>query len=155
MDDSLAPLEKLESRLPEPLETEQEVKLAEEMLSDASAEARLHGNQLWTVESVPSGVVNIILKAAARGFMNPAGFETEAADGTRFGRRPEYAMGTAFTQAEIRAVRGFAKRSGITYAQATKPNGWVSRADSTRGGTIYVPMGTDHSPFPWYDARGI
>lgn len=150
MSDSLAPLSKLESRLPEPLETEQEIALAEEMLSDASAEARLYGNQLWTVDTVPSGVVNIILKAAARGYMNPAGFESEAADGTRFGRRPEYAMGTTFTRAEINAVRGFAKRSGISYTPATKPNGWQALSDYTRGGTLYVPM-VHHfgAPYPW------
>lgn len=151
MSDSLAPLSKLESRLPEPLETEQEIALAEEMLSDASAEARLHGNQLWTVDTVPSGVVNIILKAAARGYMNPAGFETEAADGTRLSRRREYAMGTTFTRPEINAVRGFAKRSGITYTRATKPNGWLARSDYEGSGTGYVPMVHHYAaPFPWY-----
>lgn len=155
MDDLLAPISRLESRLPLRPETEQEVSLAEEMLSDASAEARLHGNQQWTVETVPSGVVNIILKAAARGYMNPSGFSDEAADGTRFSRDAAYSQGATFTQAEVRAVRGFAKRSGITYAQATKPNAWRARSDVGSDGTIYVPFGPEYTPFPWYQEKGL
>lgn len=150
MDELLADRQRLESRLPEPIETSEEIALADEMLSDASAEARLHGNQMWTPESVPSGVVNIILRAAARGYMNPAGFTDEAADSTRFSRGEEYAQGAAFTPAEIRAVRGFAKRSGIAYAQVTKPNAWRALSDRVDRGTVYVPLDTlGQKPFPW------
>lgn len=154
MSESLAPRNRLAARLPEPIETDAEIALADEMLLDASNEARIHGNQMWTPETVPSGVVTIVLQAAARGYMNPAGFSDEAADGTRFSRADEYARGTNFTPSEIRAVRSYAQRSGITYAQVTKPNPWRSLSDRNDSGTAYVQF--EHKaakPFPWLDIK--
>lgn len=149
MEDLLATRERLASRLPEPIETPEEIALADEMLSDASADARLYGNQMWTAETVPSGVVNIVLRAAARGYMNPAGFSDEAADSTRFSRDSAYSQGAAFTQAEIQAVKRAAKRHGVAYVQTTRPNAWRSRSDAKRDGTVYVPFEVGGRPFPY------
>lgn len=154
MYDLLARRERLAARLPEPIETDEEKGLADEMLSEASAEARLYGNQMWNADTVPSDVVTIVVKAAARGFMNPAGYTDEAADSTRLSRAGEYAQGAAFTPAEIRAVRGYAKRSGISYAQVTKPNDWAARSDRRTGGTIYAPVAYGGRPFPWVQGGG-
>ncbi|MDS2171614.1 hypothetical protein Q7C18_02780 [Nesterenkonia sp. CL21] len=155
-EEPLASRDRLEARLPEPISTDQEIALADEMLSDASAEARAHGNQMWTVQTVPAGVVNIVLRAAARGFMNPGGFAEEAADSARLRRGDEYVMGAAFTEAEIRQVKAFSRRTGISHAQVTKPSAWSARSDTSLRGAIYVPYsgyGSEENPpkpFPYF-----
>lgn len=144
----LASPERLAARLPAEPETDREWGLVGEMLSDASAQARLYGNTAWTAETVPPGVVNIVLAAAARGYMNPAGFESEAADSNRLSRGEAYYQGTEFTAQEVSSIKRAAQRNSVSYMQTTRPHRFIARSDSQAPSRHYVAFDY-YSPFPY------
>lgn len=148
-DDLLATMGRLAARLPEPIETPEEKGLALEMLSDATEEARTHGNPSWTRSSAPPGVINIVLKAAARGYMNPSGYTEEAADSARLKRGADYVRGAEFTDTEIRRIRALAEFRGVTYSTSTRNDSWRSRSDRAGDGTHYVPIADGHGNWRW------
>jgi hypothetical protein len=138
--DLLAPIERLAARVPEGITTEDEIALAIEMLSDASEEVRAHGRP-WTSVTVPPGIVTIVLKVAARGYMNPAGYRVEDADSAGLERDPSYSKGATLTPDEVRRVKAIASRSGFGYVAASKPSSWRPRSLEDRSGwTGYVPV---------------
>lgn len=150
--DLLAPVERLAARLPEPFRTPEDRSLALEMLSDASEEARTHGSRHWTSKSVPPGVVNIVLKAASRGYMNPSGYVEEAADSARLRRGDDYVRGAEFTDSERQRTRALANFRGVTYSTSTRNDHWQSRSDVDSRSTVYVPVAGGHGnwrAFPW------
>lgn len=152
--DLLASIDRLASRVPDGIVTEDEQRLAYECLSDASEEVRSHGRN-WTSSDVPAGVINIVLNAAARGFMNPSGYVRERADSAQLDRGDAYSKGSELTVSEIRRVKMIASRSGFGAIQASKPASWIPRS-SAEGSerTIYVPLDSPTERwFPWESGR--
>ena len=147
--DLLAPIERLAGRVPDGIVTEDEQVLAYEMLSDASEEVRSHGRQ-WTSSDVPREVVNVVLRAAARGYMNPSLYREEDADSAGLKRDPIASKGVALTPEEIRRVKSAASRSGFSAIQASKPAHWKPRSLREADRTVYVPFDSPGERwFPW------
>lgn len=152
--DLLASIDRLAGRVPDGIVTEDEQRLAYEMLADASEEVRAHGRQ-WTSSDVPAGVINIVLRAAARGYMNPSGYTEERGDSVTLRRDGAYSRGAELTPDEIRRVKIISSRSGFGHIQASKPANWTPRSlHNEVNGTRYVPVDSPGERwFPWESAR--
>lgn len=141
--DLLAPIERVAARVPEGIATADDIALAQEMLAEASDAVRAHGRN-WTSVDVPPGVVTIVAAAAARGYMNPAGYAEEDADSAGLKRAGMYSRGAALTAEEVRRVKALASRSGFVPVPASKPSSWKPTSlayDRERDPTTYVPWG--------------
>lgn len=82
MDPSLATIEDMEARLGHPIDDEDERTRAQSLLNDASALIRFEANQTWMTTDeppalgpVPDFIVALTVRAAMRGWFNPAGIE--------------------------------------------------------------------------------
>jgi hypothetical protein len=110
----LATVEQVAARTAETIESQDEMELADAMLLEASAWVRHHGGRLWpTMAEAPEVAVAITAAAASRGYMNPAGFDSERSDMSTFNRHPEYAAGTELTKSEIAMLKPFNRRAGL------------------------------------------
>lgn len=145
----LATLEQVSARIGEPIESVEEIALAEAMLMEASAWVRHHGGQPWPLSDVAPGVaVAITAAAAARGYLNPAGYDMERGDMSTFNRVSEYAAGTQLTKAEIAMLKTFNRQGGITSVGTVnneRPRPAHGRRNWDRG---YAPMADGTKPFP-------
>lgn len=119
----LATVEQVSARVTEPIESAEEIALAEAMLWEASAWVRHHGGQAWpTPESAPEVAAVITAAAASRGYMNPAGFDMERGDLSTLSRLPEYAAGTRLTPSEIAMLTRFSRRKGLVSVGMSNPD---------------------------------
>lgn len=145
----LATPEQVAARVGEPIESAEEIALAEAMLMEASAWVRHYGGQSWAVSNVVPGVaVAITAAAAARGYMNPAGYDMERGDMSTFNRIAEYAAGTQLTKAEIAMLKPFNRQGGVVSVSAVnddRPRPAHGRRNWDRG---YAPMADGTKPFP-------
>ena len=145
----LATTEQVAARVGEPIETDEEKALAEAMLMEASAWVRHYGGQTWlTPEVAPAVAVAITAAAAARGWLNPAGFDMERGDMSTFNRVAEYAAGTQLTKAEIAMLKPFNRRAGVVsvgVSNPDRPRPAHGRFSEDRG---YAPMADGTKPFP-------
>jgi len=137
----LATVEMVAARTTEEISTADEIALAEAMLVEASAWVRHHGGREWpTMAEAPQVAVAITAAAASRGFMNPAGFDSERSDMSTFNRHPEYAAGTQLTKSEIAILKPFNRRAGVVSVGLSNSDRPAPRS-SRRGG-------------PWFDGNG-
>lgn len=149
----LATVEMVQARTTETIETADEIALAEAMLVEASAWVRHHGGMAWpTMAQAPEVAVAITAAAASRGYMNPAGFDSERSDMSTFNRIPEYAAGTALTKSEIAMLKPFNRRGGVVSVglsnsdrPAPRATRWGSNRYADRG---YAPMADGTKPMP-------
>lgn len=112
----LATVERLAARVAEAIETPEEIALAQEMLEAASAEVRHYGRNWPTAEQAPAVAVTITVAAAARGYLNPGGFQMERADAMNLTRGDEYIAGTALTPEERNMLKTYSRRGGVVSA---------------------------------------
>lgn len=151
----LATVEQVSARSSEEILTDDELALADQMLFEASAWVRHHGGQAWPLMSnAPQVAVAITAAAAARGYMNPAGYDMERSDMSTFNRIPEYAAGTQLTKSEIAMLRPFSRRGGVisvglTSTERPAPRhsrdaGWYADRGyaPSADGTKPIPLGT-------------
>lgn len=152
--DLLVGIERVAARVPDGINTQDEIALAWEMIAEASEEVRAHGRP-WTSVDVPAGIILIVAKAAARGYMNPSGYLEESADSAGLKRDRDYAKGASLTPDEVRRVKVIASRSGLTHVQASKPASWQPRSLANPDAkTFYAPVDGDWEEwFPWQSAR--
>lgn len=132
--------------------TQDDVNLAYQMLLMASLEATRVGSAGWTRTNVPIGVSAIVTQAAARGFMNPRGLETEGNGDLRYGLGDQYVKGAELTSSERRQIKSMAGRAGFVAIPIANSSHWQSRADVKRQSeTWYVPwteqLGRKEFPF--------
>ena len=121
--EALATVARVSARVGEPIASDDEIALAEAMLSEASAWVRHHSGQTWAeLSKAPEVAVAITAAAASRGYLNPAGFDMERGDMSTFNRVPEYAAGTQLTRSEIDMLRPFNRRSGIVSIGLVNPD---------------------------------
>lgn len=148
----LATVEQVSARVTEPIESDEEIALAEAMLWEASAWVRHYSGQAWpTPASVPEVAAVITAAAASRGYMNPAGFDMERGDMATFNRIPEYAAGTQLTQGEIAMLTKFNRRKGLVGVSMVNPDRPrpASRRNSFYQDRGYVQMNDgNEKPFP-------
>lgn len=125
----LAGITRLAARIGEPIETAEDIALAEEMLEAASAEVRFYGLDWLNEATAPAVAVNITLAAAARGFQNPAGYAKERSDAANLERSEAYARGVELTDSEQRRLKTFTRRGSTRTVQTTNPDRFVARSD--------------------------
>lgn len=148
----LATIPQVSARVTEPIESDEEIALAEAMLWEASAWVRHYSGQSWpTAVSAPEVAAVITAAAASRGYMNPAGFDMERGDMATFNRIPEYAAGTQLTQSEIAMLTRFNRQRGLVSVSTVNPD--RPRPGSRRGDFYrdrgYAPLDDGRQkPFP-------
>ena len=148
----LATVAQVSARVTEPIESDEEIALAEAMLWEASAWVRHYGGQAWpAMANAPEVAAVITAAAASRGYMNPAGFDMERGDMATFNRIPEYAAGTQLTQSEIAMLTKFKRRPGlmsVSTLNTERPRPARRHGDFYRD-RGYVPMNDgNEKPFP-------
>lgn len=108
MDQPLATIERLAARIGEPITSEEDIALANEVLVEASNWVRSYGLPWPNPQTAPGLAVSITIAAAARGYQNPAGYESERAEVVTLGRADDYSKGTELTAAEIHGLQRLA-----------------------------------------------
>lgn len=148
----LATVEQVSARCAEEIITADELALADAMLLEASAWVRHHGGQAWpTIAQAPEVAVAITAAAASRGFMNPAGYDSERSDMSTFNRIPEYAAGTQLTKSEIAMLKPFSRRGGVVsvgLSNSDRPAPKATRYAHRYIDRGYAPMGDGTKPMP-------
>lgn len=151
----LATVEQVSARCAEEIVTADEIALAEAMLLEASAWVRHYGGMAWpTMAQAPEVAVAITAAAASRGYMNPAGYDSERSDMSHFNRRADYAAGTELTKSEIAMLKPFNRRGSVVSVglsnndrPAPKATRWPGRYEDrgyapSADGTKPMPLGT-------------
>ena len=112
--------QELADRLGETFSDAATINQAKAFIAEASARVRAAGSAGWTRTNVPEIAYHICLAAAARGFLNPAGIDSERADSLQITRSKAATSGTELTELE---------RSELAAAAA-----------SSRGGIFSIPI---------------
>lgn len=148
----LATVERLAARIGEPIVSEEENALAEEVLAEASALVRHYGRAWPDPATTPAVATAITVAAAARGYLNPSGFQMERSDMATFNRTDENAMGCALTRAEIAALKEYNVNSGVVSIGLSNPDRPAPRSRRNRTmnlGWVQVNDGIHDKSFPW------
>lgn len=147
--ESLATLEDLKGRLDWTLDEDEE-RVGEAALEDASDLARAYGKASWfDTTTSPRLARTLVLKAAARYMKNPDGYTQSRAGDETLGwsdAAGENAGTVYFTKDEIKLLERLAGRSqGVMSVPILA---WRTTAARSRfPDTEYAP--TDTKPFPW------
>ena len=130
---ALATPEQLSGKVGEAIESPEELALAQEMLESASNWVRFYaGQDGWNMVNAPALAVTIAIAAAARGYLNPAGYLEERADINFVKRAPGWANEAKLFPDEIDALREF-KSDGIApnalqSLRVTDPDRFIPRS---------------------------
>lgn len=147
----LATVDRLSARVGEPIESPEEIALAEEVLAEASALVRHYGRAWPDPEMAPAVATSITVAAAARGYLNPSGFQMERSDMATFNRLEEYASGCSLTRAEIAALKEYNLSGGIVSVGFSNPDRPMPRSGRNfiDLGWTQVNDGIGDKSFPW------
>jgi hypothetical protein len=110
---ALATVAQVAARIGEPIETVDDVKLAESVLDEASEQIRFYSQQSWTAATAPAVAVTIAVAAAARGYLNPSGYDMERGDMVTFNRSKEYVSGANLTPHEITIIKALGRKGNV------------------------------------------
>lgn len=111
---ALATVAQVAARIGEPISTAEDVQLAASVLTEASEQVRFYAQQpYWTAENAPPVAVAIVVAAAARGFLNPSGFDMERGDMVTFNRNKDYVSGAALTAQEITIIKALGRQGNV------------------------------------------
>lgn len=99
---------------------------ARSFIAQASARVRAAGSATWNRTNCPEIAYHICLAAAARGYLNPAGIDSERADSLQFTRNKAATSGTELTELE---------RSELA-AAANSSSGGIWSIPISRGDTM-------------------
>ena len=148
----LATRERLAARVGEPIESAEEIALADEVLAEASALVRHYGRSWPDPDTAPAVATAITVAAAARGYLNPASLQMERSDSATFNRTDENASGCALTKAEIAALKTYNLDGGIIAVPFTNPDRPMPRhgRNATDFTWVQVNDGTGDKNFPWW-----
>lgn len=144
----LATIERLAARVAEPIESDEEIALAREVLEAASDEVRHYGRNWLTPEDAPAVAITITVAAAARGYLNPSGLSMERSDAVTFNRLDDYAAGTALTKSEQKILKVYSRRGGITSTSLYNDVALRHRSSDSPQWRGYAPSVDGTKPFP-------
>jgi glucuronate isomerase len=133
---------RLAARLGEPVETDDDLSLAEACLNEAWEWARIHGAPEWSFEdpSTPGIAKTVVLSAAMRGYQNVPGFLNERGDSVTFERHEAFAKGTEFTAQEIAALKKASRTGGrVTSLRLTNPDQYRARGRKVTPSILAYP----------------
>lgn len=147
---ALASVAMVAARIGEPIETVDDVKLAEAVLDEASEQIRFYAQQPgWNAQTAPPVAVTIAVAAAARGFLNPSGYDMERGDMVTFNRSKEYVSGANLTPSEITIIKALGRTGNVRsvgLANSDKPIPRSRPFECDRG---YAPVDWGgNKPFP-------
>lgn len=120
------------------------------VLTAASNLVRAEARQTWDTALPPDEVVDVVVQAAARVWLNPSG-ATSWTKGPFSERYPEAAaLGMYLTPAEQATLGRYRTSPGVPGLGTIR----TTRGDAWYRQTLYVPTGPPPSgyDFPWYDA---
>jgi hypothetical protein len=131
------------ARIGEPITETTDVLLAESVILEASNQVRFYANQPdWTMTTANPLAVTIVVAAAARGFLNPSGYDMERGDMVTFNRDKKYVSGADLTAQEIAAVRMMGKRGNVGSIGMQNSQRPIPRSHS-------CPEDRGYAPFDW------
>lgn len=147
---ALATVAQVAARIGEPITEADDVQLAVACLNEASEQIRHYAQQpYWTAESAPAVAVTIAVAAAARGVLNPSGFDMERGDMVTFNRSKEYVAGAALTAQEITIVRALGRSGNVRSASLHNCDRPVPRSRTMAEDRGYAPVDWGgNKPFP-------
>lgn len=138
------------ARIGEPITETTDVLLAESVILEASNQVRFYANQPdWTMSTAHPLAVTIVVAAAARGFLNPSGYDMERGDMVTFNRDKKYVSGADLTTQEIADVRMMGRRGNIRSAGLTNSDRPIPRSRTCAEDRGYAPVDWGgNKPFP-------
>lgn len=147
---ALASVAQVAARIGEPITEADDVQLAVACLNEASEQIRHYAQQpYWTAESAPAVAVTIAVAAAARGVLNPSGFDMERGDMVTFNRGKDYASGASLTPQEITIVRALGRSGNVRSASLSSGDRPVPRSRTMAEDRGYAPVDWGgNKPFP-------
>lgn len=147
--EALATVDAVAARIGEEITEDQDVKLANSVLAEASEWARFYGDPTWGPSTAPALAVTIVVAAAARGYLNPSGYDMERGDMVTFGRADAYASGAALTTGEIAVLKTLARAAGLRSVGLCNTDIPVPRSRPTAVWRGYAPVDWGgNKPFP-------
>lgn len=147
---ALASVGQVAARIGEPITEADDVQLAVACLNEASEQIRHYAQQpYWTAESAPAVAVTIAVAAAARGVLNPSGFDMERGDMVTFNRSKDYVAGAALTAQEITIVRALGRSGNVRSVGLHSCDRPVPRSRTMAEDRGYAPVDWGgNKPFP-------
>ena len=147
---ALASVAMVAARIGEPIETVDDVKLAEAVLDEASEQIRFYAQQPgWNAQTAPPVAVTIAVAAAARGFLNPSGYDMERGDMVTFNRSEAYSSGADLTRAEKAECRLLGRQGNVKTVGLAKSDTPIPRSRRCAEDRGYAPVDWGgNKPFP-------
>lgn len=147
---ALATVGQIAARIGEAITTAEDVQLAVSVLNEASEQIRHYAQQpYWTAETAPPVAVTIAVAAAARGFLNPSGFDMERGDMVTFNRNKDYVAGAMLTAQEITIIKALGRTGNVRSAALVNCDRPVPRSSTQPQDRGYVPVDWGgNKPFP-------
>lgn len=138
------------ARIGEPIESVEDVKLAESVLEHASNQIRFYADQPgWTIQNAPAMAVSICVEAAHRGFLNPSGYDMERGDMVTFNRDEKYVSGADLTPSEITIIKALGRRGNIRSLAMQNSDRPIPRSTAQTYDRGYAPVDWGgNKPFP-------
>ena len=109
----LATVEDVADRIGEEITERTDVRMAQSFLRLVSAQVRACGAEWSDPILAPEVAIAITIEAAARGYLNPEGFDLERGDEITFQRDKVFAVGSTLTDSETKILRTVAGKHGI------------------------------------------
>ena len=97
---------------PDELEDD-DIALIEVLIDIVSADVRSYGSDWPDIALTPDGIKAIVVKAAARGFLNLAGYAMERGDMLSLQRSDLFADGESLSRTEVATIKRFAATGGV------------------------------------------
>ena len=147
---ALATVGQVAARIGEPISLPEDVQLAASVLNEASEQIRFYAQQpFWTAETAPPVAVAIAVAAAARGFLNPSGFDMERGDMVTFNRNKDYVSGAALTAQEITIIRALGRQGNVRSVKLQSEDRPAPRSQTMAEDRGYCPVDWGgNKPFP-------
>lgn len=147
---ALATVGQIAARIGEPITAADDVQLAASVLTEASEQVRFYAQQpFWTAETAPAVAVTICVAAAARGFLNPSGFDVERGDMVQFNRNKDYVSGAALTAQEITIIKALGRSGNVRSASLHNCDRPIPRSRTMAEDRGYAPFDWGaNKPFP-------
>ena len=138
----LATVEDIADRIGEEITERGDVRMAASFLRLVSAQVRAHGAAWPDPIVAPEVAIAITIEAAARGYLNPEGFDLERGDEITFQRDKVFAVGSTLTDVEIKTIRAAAGKTGIWSVQMVRD----VTVDPSHAGLIKQTLGYSGGP---------
>lgn len=147
---ALATVAQIAARIGEPITEPDDVQLAMACLNEASEQIRHYAQQpYWTAETAPPVAVTIAVAAAARGVLNPSGFDMERGDMVTFNRSKDYVSGAALTAQEITIIKALGRTGNVRSVGLSSGTRPVPRSRTCAEDRGYAPVDWGgNKPFP-------